>query len=121
MVEIGTVKWFDGHKGYGFIQREEAEDVFVHFSSIKTEGHKSLEQGDKVSFDVEKTERGLRAINVVKLSAEKGYHRRPEHMKATSTKVYKGGLFHERHKPHASKKEGIVRWLQIPARRDRSE
>lgn len=106
MVEIGTVKWFDGHKGYGFIQRKEAEDVFVHFSSINAEGHKSLEQSDKVCFDVEKTERGLRAVNVVKLSAEKGYHRRPEHMKATPTKVYKGGLFHERRKYTHQKKRG---------------
>jgi len=106
MPEIGTVKWFDGHRGYGFIQREEAEDVFVHFSSIKAEGYKKLEQGDKVSFDVEKTERGLRAINVVKLSAEKGYHRRPEHIKETPTKVYKDGLFHERHKYTHQKKRG---------------
>jgi len=107
MPEIGTVKWFDGHRGYGFIQREEAEDVFVHFSSIKAEGYKKLEQGDKVSFDVEKTERGLQAINVVKLSVEKGYHQsHPEHIKETPTKVYKDGLFHERHKYTHQRKRG---------------
>ena len=107
MAEIGTVKWFDGRKGYDFIERKEAEDVFVHFSSIKAEGYRSLEQGDRASLDVEKTERGLRAINVVKLSTEKGYHQsHPEHIKETPTKVYKDGLFHETHKyTHQKKRE----------------
>jgi CspA family cold shock protein len=66
MSEEGTVKWFDDRKGYGFIERENGEDVFVHFSNVNMEGFKSLEQGDKVSFDVEKTERGLQAVNVAK-------------------------------------------------------
>ncbi len=66
MSEEGTVKWFDDRKGYGFIERENGEDVFVHFSNIGGEGFKSLEQGEKVSFDVQETERGLQAVNVVK-------------------------------------------------------
>jgi len=67
MSEEGTVKWFDDRKGYGFIERGNGEDVFVHFSNIRVEGFKSLEQGEKVSFDVEKTERGLQAVNVTKV------------------------------------------------------
>ena len=66
MSEEGTVKWFDDRKGFGFVERENGEDVFVHFSNVNMEGFKSLEQGDKVSFDVEKTDRGLQAVNVVK-------------------------------------------------------
>jgi len=66
MSEEGTVKWFDDRKGYGFVERENGEDVFVHFSNIQGEGFKSLEQGDKVSFDVQEGERGLQAVNVVK-------------------------------------------------------
>ena len=65
--EEGTVKWFDDRKGYGFIQRENGEDIFVHFSKIEQEGFKSLDQGDKVSFNVEETERGLQAIEVNKV------------------------------------------------------
>lgn len=66
MSEEGTVKWFDDRKGYGFIERENGEDVFVHFSNIGGEGFKSLEQGEKVSFEVQEGERGLQAVNVVK-------------------------------------------------------
>ncbi len=67
MSEEGTVKWFDDRKGFGFVERENGEDVFVHFSNISAEGFKSLEQGDRVSFDVEKTDRGLQAVNVAKV------------------------------------------------------
>ena len=60
----GTVKWFNPEKGYGFIEREGGEDVFVHFSAIKAEGYKSLEEGQRVEFDVEKGQRGPQAANV---------------------------------------------------------
>ena len=61
----GTVKWFNDAKGYGFIQRSDGEkDVFVHFSQIRGEGHKKLEEGDVVAFDVVQTEKGLAAEDV---------------------------------------------------------
>lgn len=62
----GTVKWFDARKGFGFIQQEEGEDVFVHHNEIQGEGYKSLNEGDKVTFDVEQGDKGLKATNVVK-------------------------------------------------------
>lgn len=65
-MEQGTVKWFNNDKGYGFISRESGDDVFVHFSAIQGEGFKSLDEGQKVSFDVEEGDRGLQAANVVK-------------------------------------------------------
>lgn len=61
----GTVKWFNSEKGFGFIEREEGEDLFVHFSAIKADGYKSLNEGQQVQFDVEKGQRGLQAVNVV--------------------------------------------------------
>ena len=61
---IGTVKWFNPEKGFGFIEREGGEDVFVHFSAIKAEGYKSLEEGQKVEFDIENGQRGAQAANV---------------------------------------------------------
>ncbi|MHB9093398.1 MAG: cold-shock protein [Eubacteriales bacterium] len=61
---FGTVKWFNPEKGFGFIEREGGEDVFVHFSAIKAEGYKSLEEGQKVQFDIEQGQRGPQATNV---------------------------------------------------------
>ena len=60
----GTVKWFNAEKGFGFITVDGGEDVFVHFSSIQSSGFKSLEEGQRVSFDIEKGQRGLQATNV---------------------------------------------------------
>ncbi|MBT2644221.1 MULTISPECIES: cold-shock protein [Bacillaceae] len=66
-MEQGTVKWFNAEKGFGFIEREGGDDVFVHFSAIQSEGFKSLDEGQKVSFDVEQGARGPQAANVNKL------------------------------------------------------
>ena len=64
MKEQGTVKWFNAAKGYGFIQRESGDDVFVHFSAITGDGYRSLEEGARVSFEVTKGPKGLQATNV---------------------------------------------------------
>ena len=60
----GTVKWFNSEKGFGFIQTEEGTDVFVHFSAIIADGRRNLVEGQRVTFDTEKTDRGLQATNV---------------------------------------------------------
>jgi CspA family cold shock protein len=61
----GTVKWFNGSKGYGFLEREGGKDVFVHFSAIQGDGFKSLDEGQKVEFTVEQGPKGPQAANVV--------------------------------------------------------
>lgn len=61
----GTVKWFNAEKGFGFIEREDGDDVFVHFSGIVTDGYKTLEEGQKVEFDITEGQRGEQATNVV--------------------------------------------------------
>ncbi len=63
----GTVKWFNAEKGFGFISVEGENDVFVHFSAIQSEGYKSLEEGQKVEFDVVDGAKGPQAANVVRL------------------------------------------------------
>ena len=60
----GTVKWFSNEKGFGFIEREEGDDVFVHFSQINQDGYKTLEQGQRVSFEVQEGPKGLQASEV---------------------------------------------------------
>ncbi len=66
-METGTVKWFNSSKGFGFITREQGDDVFVHFKSIVGEGYKTLEEGDQVQFEVGQGPKGLQANNVTKL------------------------------------------------------
>jgi CspA family cold shock protein len=61
---VGTVKWFNSSKGFGFIQREGGPDVFVHFSAIKTDGYKSLTEGQQVEFSIEQGPKGLQAADV---------------------------------------------------------
>lgn len=62
----GTVKWFNDSKGYGFIQQEGGEDVFVHFSAIQAEGFRTLSEGEEVEFEVRESDRGPQAANVIK-------------------------------------------------------
>ena len=62
---LGTVKWFNGSKGYGFIEREDGDDVFVHYSAILGEGFRNLEEGQRVEFVIEQGENGLQAAQVV--------------------------------------------------------
>ena len=65
-MEKGRVKWFNAEKGFGFIEREEGNDVFVHFSALNMEGYKSLDEGQAVTFDVVDGEKGPQAANVTK-------------------------------------------------------
>ena len=63
----GTVKWFNSEKGYGFVTTEDGADIFVHFTAIQGEGFKTLDEGQKVEFDVVEGDRGPQAANIVKL------------------------------------------------------
>ncbi|MGG0203908.1 cold shock-like protein CspB [Bacillus mycoides] len=63
----GKVKWFNNEKGFGFIEMEGSEDIFVHFSAIQSDGYKALEEGQEVSFDITEGNRGPQAANVAKL------------------------------------------------------
>ena len=67
MTEQGTVKWFNNEKGFGFISRESGPDVFVHHTAITAEGYRSLNEGDRVSFEVVEGQKGLQDRNVVRI------------------------------------------------------
>jgi CspA family cold shock protein len=67
MTEQGTVKWFNNEKGFGFISRDNGPDVFVHYTAITAEGFRSLNQGDRVSFEVVTGQKGLQARNVARI------------------------------------------------------
>lgn len=67
LMKTGVVKWFNSEKGFGFITVDGGEDVFVHFSAVQGDGFKSLEEGQKVEFEVVKGDRGLQAANVAKI------------------------------------------------------
>ncbi len=66
-METGTVKWFNGSKGYGFISRDNGDDVFVHFKAIEGDGYKSLDEGEQVEFEIGESPKGPQAINVKRI------------------------------------------------------
>jgi CspA family cold shock protein len=63
----GTVKWFNAGKGYGFIARDDGEDIFVHYSALQSDGYRTLNEGQRVEFSIERSPKGLKASNVVTL------------------------------------------------------
>lgn len=65
----GTVKWFNSEKGFGFISQENGPDVFAHFSAIQSDGFRTLNDGEVVTFDIEEGQRGPQAVNIVKVNA----------------------------------------------------
>lgn len=67
MAGEGTIKWFNEKKGYGFIQQDNGQDIFVHYSSIVADGFKTLAEGERVKFEVEEGAKGLKAVNVMKI------------------------------------------------------
>lgn len=74
MPENGVVKWFNNDKGYGFIKRSTGEDVFVHHSSIQASGYRTLNEGERVEFDVKQGPKGLQAENVRRMEGGPGQH-----------------------------------------------
>ena len=68
MTRLGKIKWFNNEKGYGFIEGEHDEDIFVHYSAIKQDGYKSLSEGQMVEYELLETEKGLQSINVKEVS-----------------------------------------------------
>ncbi len=64
---VGTVKWFNAAKGYGFLAQEGGSDIFVHYSAIQMDGYRTLKEGQKVEFSIEKGPKGLQAVNVIAL------------------------------------------------------
>ena len=70
MPEVGSVKWFNNDKGYGFIKRDTGEDVFVHHTAIQSQGYRTLNEGERVEFDVKQGPKGLQAENVRRLEGE---------------------------------------------------
>lgn len=68
MTRLGKIKWFNNEKGYGFIEGENDEDIFVHYTAIKQDGYKSLSEGQIVEYELLETEKGLQAINVKEVS-----------------------------------------------------
>ena len=70
MAEVGTVKWFNNDKGYGFIKRDTGEDVFVHHTAIQSQGYRTLNEGERVEFDVKQGPKGLQAENVRRVEGE---------------------------------------------------
>ena len=81
----GKVKWFNDNKGYGFIQREDGTDVFVHFSAIEGEGYKTLKEGQEVEFEVVESPKGLQASKVIRLQAQ--------HSSKYQRPAFKAGFF----------------------------
>lgn len=68
-MKIGTVKWFNAEKGYGFISIDDGEDIFVHYSNIVSDGYKTLDEGWKVEFEVTESDKGPQAVNVSRVNA----------------------------------------------------
>ena len=92
-MEKGTVKWFNGSKGFGFISREEGDDVFVHFNAIAGDGYKSLDEGDEVEFEVESTPKGYQAVNVSKVWFSFSIYKNPWFFKSQGFFIWQALFF----------------------------